>query len=105
MFELLRALLIKTAKSVTQEDLNRFIVLADSMRGFDVTDELEKIACPVFAIGSKDDRILGADETLRIAEHLGNRSDFELFLYDGYGHAVYDIAPDFKERMLDFLIK
>jgi hypothetical protein len=24
-------------------------------------------------------------------------------MYDGYGHAAYDTAPDYKERILDFL--
>lgn len=103
-FEQLRGLLTESAKSVTDEDLERFIVLAEGMKGFDVTDSLEKIACPVLAIGSKDDKILGVGETLRIAERLGGRADFELHLYDGYGHAAYDTAPDFKERVLRFLL-
>ena len=25
-------------------------------------------------------------------------------MYDGYGHAVYDLAPDYRERMREFLI-
>ena len=24
-------------------------------------------------------------------------------MYDGYGHAAYDTAPDYKERVLGFL--
>jgi len=26
-------------------------------------------------------------------------------MYDGYGHAAYDTAPDYKARMLSFLNK
>ena len=26
-----------------------------------------------------------------------------LCMYDGYGHAAYDMAPDYKERILEFL--
>lgn len=103
VFEQLRGSLEEAARGVTDEELDRFVIFAEGMRGFDVTDDLEMIACPVLAVGSRDDRILGAGETLRIAERLGSRTDFELHLYDGYGHAAYDTAPDFKERMLRFL--
>lgn len=104
-FEQLRALLIASAKRVTDEDLDRFIILAEGMKGFDVTDDLERISCPVFAVGSKDDRILGAEATMQIAERLDEREGFSLHMYDGYGHAAYDTAPDFKERVLNFLMQ
>jgi hypothetical protein len=29
----------------------------------------------------------------------------ELFIYEKYGHSVYDEAPDFREKMLNFLCK
>ena len=73
------------------------------MRDFDVTDELEKISCPVLVIGSRDDRVLGAAAAREIAEHLQGCPDFEIYMYDGYGHAAYDLAPDYKERLLRFL--
>ena len=103
MFEESSELLIEAAKTVTSEELGRFIVLAEGTKGFDVSDELEKISCPVLLIGSMDDRVLGADATGQIAERLEGRSDFELYMYDGYGHAAYDTAPDYKERVLGFL--
>ena len=31
-------------------------------------------------------------------------SVFKLFMYIGYGHAVYDMAPDYLKRVRDFLI-
>ena len=104
MFEQLRALLIETAKSVTDEDLSRFIILAEALKDFDVSSELEKISCPVLLVGSKDDRVLGADATEEIAERLNDKPGFRLHMYEGFGHAAYDTAPDFKERMLRFLM-
>ena len=103
MFEQLRELLVETAKSVTDEDLGRFIILAEGLKDFDVSSELEKITCPVFIVGSKDDQVLGADATDEIAEHLSDKPGFALHMYEGFGHAAYDTAPDFKERMLRFL--
>ena len=103
MFDESAELLVEAAKTVTAEELERFIVLAEGTRGFDVYDELEKISCPVLLIGSLDDGVLGADATTQIAERLDSLSNFELYMYDGYGHAAYDTAPDYKERVLDFL--
>jgi len=105
VFEQAKALLTESAKGVTDEDLRRFVILAEGIRGFDVTDQLEKIACPMLVIGSMDDHVLGGDASEKIAGQLKGRPDCELYMYDGYGHAVYDLAPDYKERMLDFLTR
>ena len=105
VFEQLRELLSEAAKSVADTDLHRFIIFAEGMKGFDTTIDLEKIACPVFVIGSMDDQVLGAAATERIAEHLNKRPGFALHMYDSYGHAAYDTAPDYKERILRFLIQ
>ena len=32
-------------------------------------------------------------------EVFGDLSGFEYRLYEGYGHAVYDTAPDFRDRL------
>ena len=104
VYEQSRELLTDTAKGVTVADLKRFIILAEGMKDFDTVTDLEKIACPVFAIGSKDDRVLGADATLRIAGQFNRRAGFAFHMYDGYGHAAYDTAPDYKERILHFLV-
>ncbi len=103
VFEQSRELLFEAGKTVTDEDLHRFVILAEGMNGFDVVNDLEKITCPVLVIGSADDQVLGGDASLQIAEHFNARSDCELFMYDGYGHAAYDLAPDYRERMLRFL--
>ncbi len=102
LFEQAREYLVEEAKAVTDADLKRFIILAEGTRGFDVADDFRKISCPVFAIGSEDDRVLGPDAAVQIAR-LNTRADFAFQLYHGYGHAVYDTAPDFKERIRCFL--
>ena len=104
-FEQFRGLLIEAAKTVTKADLERFVVLAGGMRGFDISDQLGKINCPVLVIGAKDDRVLGADAAETIGKYLTHSSDLEMHLYEGYGHAAYDTAPDYKERIRRFLLK
>ena len=90
------------AETVTDAELERFITLAEGTRDFNVTDELDKICCPVMAIGVYEDAVLDSDATMEIAEKLDRRPDFRLYLYTGYGHAAYDTAPDYRERILRF---
>ena len=101
VFEQSKELLIEAAKTVTDEDLQRFIIMTEGMKGFDITNELRKIACPVLVIGSRSDRVLGGEASVQIMEKL----NCEIFMYDDYGHAAYDLAPDYRERMLKFFRK
>ena len=103
VFELSRELLIESAKSVTDEDLSRFIILAESIHSFDIEKDLGKISCPVLVIGSMDDQVLGADASFQLAKHLKDQKGAVLCMYSGYDHAAYDTAPNYKERMLRFL--
>lgn len=103
-FEKSRELLINASKSVTQNDLDRFILQAETMCGLDISDRVKKIECPVFAVGDTDDKIFGAQGTEDIAGLLKDHPGFEMYMYAGYGHAVYDSAPDFKERMTTFFL-
>jgi len=105
VFEHSREMLTESAKGVTEEDLRRFVILAEGIRGFNVTDQLGKIACPVLVLGSNDDQVLGGEASREIAEQLKDRPECELHMYDGFGHAVYDLAPDYKNRMMDFFLK
>ena len=102
IFKQARDILVEGAKTVTEEDLSRFVILAEAVQGFDVSDKLTKISCPVLVIGSKDDGVLGGEASERLFESFKDRSDCELYMYKGYGHAAYDLAPDYKERLLRF---
>ena len=103
VFEGARELLLSQADTFTPEDLRRFVLLAESLRSFDVRADLAKIACPVLVLGAKDDRVLGAEASEEIFRHLPERPGSGLYLYEeGFGHAAFDTAPDYKERLLHF---
>lgn len=104
VFEQSRNILIDSAKTVTPEELSRFVILSEGTKDFDASDDLKKIVCPVLVIGSKDDKVLGGDSSVKIFESLKGKPGCELFMYDGYGHAAYDTAPDYRERMLKFFL-
>lgn len=82
----------------TPEEMKRFAVLARACRTFDAYDELNKIKCPVLVIGAKEDRVLSVQGSVELAEKL----HCECYLYDRFGHAAYDEAPDYRERVLRF---
>lgn len=104
VFEGARELLLSQADSFTPEDLRRFVILAESLQGFDIREDLAKIACPVLVLGAKDDRVLCAEASEEIFRHLPERPGSGLYLYEeGFGHAAFDTAPDYKERLLRFL--
>lgn len=102
VFEAYRDVLAEAGKTVTDEELDRFVILARGIRGFNAVKELEKISCPVLAIGAFEDRVLDSDDTMEIAEKLERREDFRLYMYTGYGHAAFDTAPDYRERIFRF---
>ena len=94
-----RDAMIAANVGITQAEYERFLVLARACQGFDVYEELSTIKCPVLVLGSEGDRVVTPAGSREIAEKLGCAS----YLYDSsYGHAVYDEAPDYKKRILDF---
>ena len=102
VFAQFREALIAAGKTVTAEELRRFITLARGIEGFDVSNRVAEIQCPVLAIGVFEDAVLDADATMEIAEKLDLKPDFRLYLYTGYGHAAFDTAPDYRERIKRF---
>ncbi|MBQ6867651.1 MAG: alpha/beta hydrolase, partial [Clostridia bacterium] len=64
-------------------------------------DELDKIKCPVFVIGGKEDKVVSAQGSYEIAEKLG----CEIYMYDNLGHAAHEEAKDFNKRVMEFLDK
>ena len=53
-------------------------------------------------IGGDCDKIVGTTAAFAIAEKI---SLSELFIYNGLGHAAYEEANDFNERVFNFLMK
>ena len=103
VYEQYREALLAAGETVTEEEFRRFIILTEGIRGFNVTDRLDRIRCPVLVIGVFEDAVLESDATMEIAVKLDEKPGFALYLYTGYGHAAFDTAPDYRDRMLRFL--
>lgn len=81
------------------KDSGRFTALAQACLTCDSYWELHKIACPVLVIGARQDQVL----TGRASEEMAERLQCEIYMYEGLGHAAYDEARDFNQRVLEFL--
>lgn len=86
-------------KEGTAEEAANFALLARACLTFDVGDALSRITCPTLVIGSHADNTFSGIGSVEIASRLGCR----LMMYEGYSHAVYDEAPDYRARLLSFL--
>jgi len=104
VFRKAEATLISEGERATDAELERFITLLEGTKDFSVVDELNKIRCPVLVIGAFEDAVLDSDATMEIAEKLDSVPGFRLYLYTGYGHAAFDTAPDYRERLCRFFL-
>lgn len=93
-----RLLMPLLSRMVKKRDFERFIALARACLTCNAYPELYKITCPTFVIGGKQDKIVTAEASEEIAAALG----CELYLYDALGHAAYEEAGDFNERVYRF---
>jgi len=78
---------------------DRFLRQAASCLTHDAYAELPKIACPTLVIGGGCDKIVGTGAAPELAEKI---PDSELFLYQNYGHAAYEEAKDFNDKVFAF---
>ncbi|NMD49820.1 alpha/beta hydrolase [Streptococcus ursoris] len=94
-----RWLIFLWSKLMKPKELDRFIILADSILHFDASDKLKEIACPVFVIGGAQDKVVGAQSSAELAQAL----DCSSYIYPHLGHSAYVEAKDFNQRILTFL--
>ena len=81
------------------DSFDRFLVQANSCLTHDTSAVLGQIRCPVLVIGGSDDRIVTGEASVELA---GQIPDCRLYMYEGLGHALYEEAPDFLQRISDF---
>ena len=91
-------LLLSKEGEGTAEELRRFAVLSNACTTFSAAEEVRNIRCPTLTVAARGDRVIPYTCSAALARELHG----ELFLYDGYSHAVYDEAPNFRPRMLAF---
>ena len=82
------------------KDYGRFLTNAEAILKFDVYKELKHISCPTFILGGAEDRIVGVRASYELQEQIPGSG---IRIYPGLGHAAYEEAPDFNDRVFRFL--
>ena len=89
-------------KNISDDEFRRFMILDDAVIRCDISDELEMLKDKdVLFLGSEIDRIFRYEDMKDLCEKVG----CETYFYDDYGHAIYDEAPDIKERIKEFYLR
>ncbi len=81
---------------------DRFIIQAYACMNHNSYDELHKIKAQTLIIGAGQDKVLGIEGSLELAEKIKLS---ELYIYDEYSHGVYEQAKDFNKRVFEYLKK
>ena len=80
------------------KDVERFVLLAKACLTCNVYELLDKIKCPVFVLGGKQDQVVTGVASEEIAAKIGCK----MHMYDNLGHAAYEEAKDFNQEVYDF---
>ena len=81
-------------------NFDRFIIEAYACLNHNSYNKLNKISCPTLIIGGNKDNIVSIQGSKEINKKIKNS---ELYIYDDYGHGLYEEAKDFNKRVIDFL--
>lgn len=80
------------------KDVPRFITLSKACLTCETHDKLDQINCPVLVLGGAQDKVVTGDASLEMAKKLGA----EIHMYADLGHAAYEEAKDFNQRIYHF---
>ena len=89
-------------KQGDEEELLKLANLCNACLGFDCLDELPGIRRPMLVIGAENDTVFPAEIS---SKEMAEKTGWELYIYEHYCHAVYDEAPDYKDRIMAFFEK
>ncbi|MCQ2480206.1 MAG: alpha/beta hydrolase [Clostridia bacterium] len=93
-----RDFLLNLYEKTPSDELIRFSILSSACIGFDVSEKLSSVNCPALVIGAENDLIFNSEKAYFLAEAL----KANVYIYKDFGHAVYDEAPDFKDKIEEF---
>lgn len=94
-------LLFRDTITASDEDIDRYLILAKALGEFDVYDRLPEIKSDTFILGATDDKVFDYHEFIDIAERIG----CEYKIFDGYSHCVFDENSECLKMIKEFFDK
>lgn len=79
---------------------NWFYIRADACLKHNAFENLHRIQAPTLVMGGQQDNALGGDASRELAAQIPGA---RLWMYEQWGHGLYEEAGDFNRRVLDFL--
>ena len=83
-----------------KDNYARFMINASAIMIFNAVDMLKNITAPTLIIGGDRDKIVGKDASYELHRYIKGS---ELHMYEGLGHAAYEEAKDFNDRVFSFI--
>lgn len=90
--------------SITNIELDKFVILAKTIINFDIFDLVKDINIPILFVHDKLDKLININNVYAFLKTYKYKSNFTSYFYEGYGHALYDLALDFKKIILDYFL-
>ena len=78
----------------------RFITMARAGIAHNAGDALYRITCPTLIIGGRQDQIVTGEASEQLHKLIPHST---LYMYEEYGHSLYEEAPDFWKRVAAFV--
>ena len=89
-------------KLTKPKSYDRFLMHADACLTHNAYEKLPEILAQTLVVGGEKDISLGAEPSREIAARIPNA---QLYMYEQWGHGLYEEAKDFNQRIYDFLVK
>ena len=91
-------LFLSMENTVSQNDIKRFIIMCEAMKGFNIESELYRIKSKSIVIASERDMIFDAQLSKKLSSIINSCK----YIYKDFSHAVYDEEPSCLRKVLDF---
>ena len=90
------------ARMTKPESYDRFFTQAAACLNHDALDELNRIRAETLVVGGEKDNCLGGEASRQMADIIPGA---KLYMYEQWGHGLYEEAKDFNQIVLDFLLE
>ncbi len=85
---------------IKPKDSDRFLLQAQACLTHDASAVLWRIKHPTLVIGGGQDKIVTLAESEYLVQNIENAA---LAVYENLGHALYEEAKDFNDKILEFI--
>lgn len=98
-FARFREVIAAAGAGATPLDFHNFLASLAALKTFDASALLPRVTCPALVLGAGEDRIFAENAATDLAGAL----HASCRIFEDFGHAAYDEAPDYLSVILAFL--